>query len=549
MGSLFTGTPQAATSYTTTTSESPKWMQDAIYNQLQWAQNIANKPYESFDLPSIAELSPLQQQAYTNIENQQGAYKADMDTATTGMTNLTKANTADALRSAQGDYLRKDLVGQNLDAGQDLFEQAANIDIIGSAQPLYDEAATSARNIVRAGKGYLEQAANMGAADAANPYLQFGLGQSGMGAANPFLLKSQEATAAGLSDKALQASDPFVQSAAQTSVSDVSNYMNPYQTNVMDVIAQQGARNLSENLLPQVSDSFIRAGQYGSSQMGEMGARALRDTQEAILKQQAPLAASGYEAAMRASQADKARQAQLASTVGGIAAGDLSRLLSGAGQYGTLGTAAGQMTGADAGRALTAGSTMGQLTGADAARLAGIGDSFGRLTTSQAGQQAGLGRGLGDLSAQQQSAYANLGAQRTGAGETQQRFGLDAATAAQRADTSDYNLQMAALNNLASLSSAEQGMAYKDIAALEAAGQSQQDQLQREMSAAEKEWMDEQLYQKRQMDWLGTQVRGTAPITPLISTVTDRSVGKTYSPSPLSQLATGLGTYKALNTS
>ena len=546
MGSLFTGTPQAATSYTTTTSESPKWMQDAIFNQLQWAQNIANKPYESYDLPSIAELSPLQQQAYTNIENQQGAYKADMDAATTGMTNLTTANTADALRSAQGDYLRKDLVGQNLDAGQNLFEQAANIDIIGSAQPLYDEAATSARNIVRAGKGYLEQAANMGAADAANPYLQFGLGQSGMGAANPFLLKSQEATAAGLSDKALQASDPFVQSAAQTSVSDVSNYMNPYQTNVMDVIAQQGARNLSENLLPQVSDSFIRAGQYGSSQMGEMGARALRDTQEAILKQQAPLAASGYEAAMRASQADKARQAQLASTVGGIAAGDLSRLLSGAGQYGTLGTAAGQMTGADAGRALTAGSTMGQLTGADAARLAGIGDSFGRLTTSQAGQQAGLARGLGDLSAQQQSAYANLGAQRTGAGETQQRFGLDAATAAQRADTSDYNLQMAALNNLASLSSAEQGMAYKDIAALEAAGQSQQDQLQREMSAAEKEWMDEQLYQKRQMDWLGTQVRGTAPITPLISTVTDRSVGKTYSPSPLSQVATGLATYKAL---
>ena len=546
MGSLFTGTPQAATSYTTTTSESPKWMQDAIYNQLQWAQNIANKPYESYDLPTIAGLSPLQQKAFTNIENQQGAYQADMDTATTGMTNLTKANTADALRAAQGDYLRKDLVGQNLDAGQDLFEQAANIDIIGSAQPLYDEAATSARGIVSAGKGYLDQAAGMSSADAANPYLQFGLGQSGMTAANPYLLKSQEATAAGLSDKALQASDPFVQSAAQTSVSDVSDYMNPYEQNVLDTLAQQGARNLSENLLPQVADSFIRAGQYGSSQMGEMGARALRDTQEAVLREQGALKAKGFVDAMTASRADKARQAQLASTVGGIAAGDLSRLLSGAGQYGTLGTAAGQMTGADAGRALTAGSTMGQLTGADAARLAGIGDSFGRLTTSQAGQQAGLGRGLGDLSAQQQSAYANLGAQRTGAGETQQRFGLDAATAAQRADTSDYNLQMAALNNLASLSSAEQGMAYKDIAALEAAGQSQQDQLQREMSAAEKEWMDEQLYQKRQMDWLGTQVRGTAPITPVISTVTDRSVGKTYSPSPLAQLATGLGTYKAL---
>jgi hypothetical protein len=548
MGSLFTGTPQAATSYTTTTSESPKWMQDAIYNQLQWAQNIANKPYESYDLPTIAGLSPLQQKAFTNIENQQGAYQADMDTATTGMTNLTKANTADALRAAQGDYLRKDLVGQNLDAGQDLFEQAANIDIIGSAQPLYDEAATSARGIVSAGKGYLDQAAGMSSADAANPYLQFGLGQSGMTAANPYLLKSQEATAAGLSDKALQASDPFVQSAAQTSVSDVSDYMNPYEQNVLDTLAQQGARNLSENLLPQVADSFIRAGQYGSSQMGEMGARALRDTQEAVLREQGALKAKGFVDAMTASRADKARQAQLASTVGGIAAGDLSRLLSGAGQYGTLGTAAGQMTGADASRALTAGSTVGQLTGADASRISDAGRTLAQITASQSGQQGQIARGLGDLSAQQAKLFSTLGGQRTGAGETQQRFGLDAASTAQRADTSDLNLQMAALNNLASLAGAEQGMAYKDMAALEAAGLTQQGQLQKELSAAEKEWMDEQLYQKRQMDWLGTQVRGTAPITPVISTVTDRSVGKTYSPSPLAQLATGLGTYKALSS-
>ena len=135
------------------------------------------------------------------------------------------------------------------------------------------------------------------------------------------------------------------------------------------LLHSQGARNLSENLLPQVSDSFIRAGQYGSSQMGEMGSRALRDTQEAILKAQAPIAAQGYEGALRASAADKQRQAGLAGTVGSISGADLSRMLTGAGQFSALGTAAGQMTGADAGRALTAGSTLGQMTGSDAARI------------------------------------------------------------------------------------------------------------------------------------------------------------------------------------
>jgi len=44
-GSLFQGTPQAATSYVTTTQEMPKWLQDAIYNQIQVATNVANRPY------------------------------------------------------------------------------------------------------------------------------------------------------------------------------------------------------------------------------------------------------------------------------------------------------------------------------------------------------------------------------------------------------------------------------------------------------------------------------------------------------------------------
>ena len=85
MASLFQGTPQQATSYTTSTSETPKWMQDAVYNQIQMAQNVANRPYEAYSLPTTAELSPLQQQAYQQVQANQGSWSPAMTAAQTGM--------------------------------------------------------------------------------------------------------------------------------------------------------------------------------------------------------------------------------------------------------------------------------------------------------------------------------------------------------------------------------------------------------------------------------------------------------------------------------
>jgi hypothetical protein len=96
--------------------------------------------------------------------------------------------------------------------------------------------------------------------------------------------------------------------AGATSVGNINAYMNPYTQNVTDQIAKLGARNLSENLLPQVSDQFIRAGQFGSSGMGTFGNRALRDTQEAILANQTSALNTGYTQALGASQADLSRQ-------------------------------------------------------------------------------------------------------------------------------------------------------------------------------------------------------------------------------------------------
>lgn len=443
MASLFQGSPQTATSYSTSTSETPKWMQDAIYNQIQWATNIAQQPYQKYTPDTVAPLSEMQKQAYQNVQANQGAWQPNMTNATNTMTGMTTAGTAADLQKAQGNYLQPDLVGQNLNAGQGYFNQAGQQNMVGAAQP------------------YLNQAGST--------------------------------TAQALSDRALSAANPYLQAASQSSAANVGQYMSPYQQNAMDVLAKQGARNLSENLLPQVSDAFIKAGQFGGTRMGEFGNRALRDTQEAILNQQATMANQGYGQALGASSADLARQAQLAGTVGSISGADLSRVLQGGAQYGNLAQTAGQLTG------------------------------------------------------QQMQNLANLGQMQTTAGQTQQNFGLTAAQAAQQAQAQDYARQMQAATGLGALTQQQNAMRSGDVAALEAAGQAQQNQLQKVMTGAQQEFQAEQAYPKSQLDWLNTQVRGMAPITPTTTTNQGTTTGATYSASPLSQLASGLAMYKGLS--
>ena len=477
MGSLFQGSPQTATSYAQSSTETPKWMQDAIYNQIQWATNVANKPYEEYSMPRVAELSPLQQQAYSQVQQNQGAWRPDMDFASSGMKDFASKGTADQLRAEQGQYLRQDLVGANLDRGQQLFGQAAGIDIVGAAQP------------------YLTQAGQ----------------QDIVGAAQPYLSQAGTTTAEALSERALAAANPYLQAASQTSASQVGQYMSPYQEGVLDVIAKQGARNLSENILPGVSDAFIKAGQFGSSRMGEFGSRAVRDTQEAILNQQAQSAQQGYGQSLAAAQADLGRQGQLAGTVGSISGADLSRILQGGAQYGNLGQTAGQLTAQQMQNLTNLGQTSGQLTG------------------------------------QQMQNLANIGQMQTTAGQAQQQFGLNAAQAAQAAQAQDYARQMTALMNTADLAKQTQGMGAVDIAALESAGLAQQGQQQAQLNAAYQQDQERKMYDKQQLDWLSTQVRGLAPITPQTVTQSGSTTGDTYSPSPLSQIATGIYTVQGLN--
>ena len=545
MASLFQGSPQTATSYTTQANETPRWMQDAIYNQIQLAQNVAGTPYQGYQLPTVAELSPLQQRAYQDVVSNQGTWRGASDAAQAGMQGMSTAGTAQGLRADQGAYLSNPNLAQgDLESGRSSFNRAGGLDIFGAAQP----ALNNAMNIdaVAAAQPYLSRAGAQDVVGAAQPYLSRAGQQDIVGAAQPYMGQAGATTAQSLAERALSAADPYLRASSESAASKVGQYMSPYQEGVLDVIARRGSRNLQENIMPGVSDAFIKAGQFGSSRMGEFGSRAVRDTQEAILDAQAQAAQQGYGQALGAAQTDLARQGQLAGTVGSISGADLSRILQGGAQFGNLAQTAGQLTNQQAQMLSNLGQTQGQLTGQQAQILANLGQTTGQLSAQQMQNLTNIGQTQGQLTGQQMGQLTNLGQAQTQAGQVQQQFGLNAAQAAQQAQAADYQRQMSALTQMSNMAQQGQAMRATDVAALEAAGAAQQSQLQRELTAAQQQNEAERLYPMQQLDWLNTQIRGMAPITPQITSKSTSETGGTYSASPLSQLASGLAVSRGL---
>ncbi len=173
-------------------------------------------------------------------------------------------------------------------------------------------------------------------------------------AAQPFLGTAGETLGRAGQVSGMAAAFPFLGAAAQTFPGAVQQYMNPYTQNVVNQIAEQGVRQLQEKYLPAVGQEFIQAGQFGvgpgSTRMGEFGARALRDVQEAVLGEQAKALQAGYGQAADIFGADVGRMAQLAGTAGTLGTQEALGLRDLASRYGELGSEAQRLglTGAQA---------------------------------------------------------------------------------------------------------------------------------------------------------------------------------------------------------
>lgn len=184
------------------------------------------------------------------------------------------------------------------------------------------------------------------------PGQQQGFGMTGQAATayQPALSAATEATKGAMAaPSGLEAAQPYFTQAGQSTVSNIGQYMNPYTEQVVSRIADLGARNLRETIMPEIEGRYVRAGQLGfgpregaaaPSGMLTDTARAIRDTQSEILGKQAEALRAGYSEAAGLSAADLARQGQLGQIVGGLQGQDITRGLSAAEQLGALGASA-----------------------------------------------------------------------------------------------------------------------------------------------------------------------------------------------------------------
>jgi len=258
---------------------------------------------------------------------------------------------------------------------------------------------------------------------------------------------------------------------------------------VTDQIAQLGARNLSENLLPTLSDQFVRNGQYGSPQQRDLIGRAIRDTGSSVLNQQAQVLQQGYNQAGQLYESDAARQAQLAGTAGGLGTAQQAALLN-------------------------AGNAVGGLSSSDLSRLAAAGVNIGNLGISQAGV-----------------AGSDLGRQ-LAAGQGIQGIGQSLIQASQ----SDADRALAASGRLESIANTGVQTGLQQTAALESAGQAQQNQTQANYNAAYNQFQQQQQYPWQQIGNASAVLQGLP--------VNQSSTSQTSSPGPsaASQIAgVGLG--------
>lgn len=95
---------------------------------------------------------------------------------------------------------------------------------------------------------------------------------------------------------------------SQTFPQHYKKYMNPYIESVIEQLSKVGGRTFKENILPQLEAQFVGLGQGRSTRHDELRARAMRDLEEGILREQQKALMSGYGEAGKQFQEEKLRQ-------------------------------------------------------------------------------------------------------------------------------------------------------------------------------------------------------------------------------------------------
>jgi hypothetical protein len=370
---LFEGSaPTPGTTTGTTTVQLPEWYTQYTTDMLGRAQAAANLPYAQYGGPRIAGFTPTERAGFEATKAAAAAYQPFLQQA--GAT----------------------------------LGQAGGVSGMAAAEPTF------------------AQAAGMRGAVTAAPYFTQAGGMSGLTAAQPMFTQAMAPIQQAGQASAVTAASPFLAGAARTFPQAAQEYMSPYLKNVVEQIGDIGVRQLQEKYLPAVGQEFIQAGQFGvgpgSTRMGEFGARALRDVNEAIIAEQAKALQAGYGQAADIYGQDVGRLAQLAGTVGQLSTADYNRLLESGVRIADIGAKTGQLTSDDAQRLAEIGKVTGTLTQQDAANLARIGEARGQLSQQDAANLQALASKYSMLGEASQTMGLRGGEAITGVGEKERQM-------------------------------------------------------------------------------------------------------------------------------
>ena len=386
----------------------PEWYSNYAKDILANQQVVAARPFQEYVdaagkvIPRVADFAPDQQAGFQATREGAFTFRPELGTASTKT--------------------------------QDIFGRSA----VGAAQPFFG------------------QAAGMSGLGAAQPYFGQATGMSGLTAAEPRLQQGAGMIAGSSDALGVQMAQPYLGAAGQSAAQTVGQYMNPYMENVTNRIGELGTRALREQVLPGIEGEMIRAGQFGGTRQAELMGRAIRDATEGISAQQAQALQQGFGQAQQAAQTDLARQAQLASTAGG---------LGGAQQQALLGAGRGM---ADIGQ------TYGALTQAQQQLLTDIGKSSGALTQGQQQLLADIGRSTGQLYGQ------------------------------------DTQAQLSAASQLANIAQQRQQQELAGAGALGQIGAQQQALAQRNLDIARSDFLERQAYPQQQLDAMTKTMQGVS---------------------------------------
>jgi hypothetical protein len=268
---------------------------------------------------------------------------------------------------------------------------------------------TLGRSSLGAAQPYFGQAAGMSGLGAAQPYFNQATGMSGVTAATPGLQQGAGYISGSTNALGLQMAQPYLGAAGQSAAQTVGQYMNPYTEQVVNRIGQLGTRTLQEQVLPGIEGEMIRAGQFGGTRQAEITGRAIRDAIEGISAQQSAALQQGYGQAQQIAQTDLARQAQLASTAGGLGGAQQQALLGAGSQMADIGQTYGALTQAQQQMLTDLGKSSGALYGQDTANQLTAAQQMAQIAQQRQQQELAGAGALQQVGSQQQAlAQKNL---------------------------------------------------------------------------------------------------------------------------------------------